>query len=202
MFSSSFQTGQFSINSKTRTFFRLGVSVASLETGFVTCILANSCRPDAAYVFGSSISSIPTGLLDALVYGSLVYFLVGLAINDGASIVNYIIFVLVLFVVSWTTGLFFSVYATCIESVTTTQAAMAGELIGRTLYIWFSQLIKYFCFQNPSHYCLLYFIQRVYSTAQRHPKLLYMDLLGELFLLDVSRWVCTSLLPTCFLHLI
>lgn len=85
---------------------------------------------DEAYVFGRSIASIPFGVLDALVYGTLVYFLVGLAVNDGASVVNYIIFVLILFVVSWTSGLVFSIYSACIETVTTTQAAMAGKLVG------------------------------------------------------------------------
>ena len=87
------------------------------------------------YVTARSLATIPFGILDAVYYGSMLYFLVGLAINDGASVANYFIFMVSLFTVSWTSGLFFSVYSSCIQTVTSAQAALAVTAI---LFVLFS----------------------------------------------------------------
>ena len=90
------------------------------------------------YVTARGLAAIPFGILDALFYGSLVYFLVGLAINDGASVGNYFMFVLILFAVSWTSGLFFAVFSSCVQTITTAQAAMGVTAILLVLFCGFT----------------------------------------------------------------
>jgi ABC-2 type transporter len=86
-----------------------------------------------------SIAAIPTGLLDAVYYGTFVYFLVGLAFNQGnANIGNYFIFIIMLFVTSWTSGLFFSVFSSCLQTITTAQAFLAVTLILMVLFCGFT----------------------------------------------------------------
>ena len=81
--------------------------------------------PTWCYVAGKSVASIPFAIADAVFYGTMVFFLVGLSINDGASVANYIVFVLLMFTVALTSGLFFSVFPTIVQDVTTAQACMA-----------------------------------------------------------------------------
>ena len=65
----------------------------------------------------------------------MIYFLVGLSINDGASFVNYLVFIALMFTVALTSGLFFSVFAACVQDVTTAQACMA---ITAVIFVLFS----------------------------------------------------------------
>lgn len=81
--------------------------------------------PAWTYVLGRSLATIPMALLDGLVFGSIVYWFVGLAYNDGASIANYFIFLLLLFCISLSAGLLFSVFSSLIRDRTLAQAAMA-----------------------------------------------------------------------------
>ena len=81
--------------------------------------------PTFAYVFGKSMASIPIAITDALCYGTVIYFFVGLAYDEGASIANYFVFLLILFTISLTTGLFFMIYAASVRVVTIAQAAMS-----------------------------------------------------------------------------
>jgi hypothetical protein len=69
--------------------------------------------------------AIPSAVIDSLLYGTIVYFFAGLAYNEGASVVNYIMFVLSLFVMALTSGLFFSMYSAVLGDIATAQAAMA-----------------------------------------------------------------------------
>jgi hypothetical protein len=85
--------------------------------------------PTWTYVVGRSVASVPSAVIDSFLFGTIVYFFVGLAINDGASVVNYIVFVLSLFVLSLTTGLFFSVYSAVLKDISIAQAAMAVTTI-------------------------------------------------------------------------
>lgn len=86
-----------------------------------------------------SIAAIPIGLIDALYFGSFIYFLVGLALNQGdASVANYFLFMLILFISSWTSGLFFSIYSSCIQTVTSAQALLAVTLILMLLFCGFT----------------------------------------------------------------
>ena len=81
--------------------------------------------PTWCYVLGQSIASIPVAITDALGYGTLIYFCVGLAINDGAGPGNYFFFLVLLFVISLTTGLFFMIFSSAVRVVTIAQATMA-----------------------------------------------------------------------------
>ena len=91
--------------------------------------------PAWCYVAGKSVASIPFALADAVLYGSMIYFLVGLSINDGASFTNYLIFLALMFSVALTSQLFFSVYVSCVQDVTTAQACMA---ITAVIFVLFS----------------------------------------------------------------
>ena len=81
------------------------------------------------------MASIPFALLDAVIFGTMVYFFVGLAINDGASAANYFVFLALMFAVALTSGLFFSVFSACVQDVTTAQACMAVTAV---VFILFS----------------------------------------------------------------
>jgi len=81
--------------------------------------------PASAYVFGKSVASFPIAFTDAICYGTVIYFCVGLAYEDGASIANYFVFLLILFTLSLTTGLFFMIYTASVRVVTIAQAAMS-----------------------------------------------------------------------------
>jgi len=77
--------------------------------------------------------------MDALYFGSLVYFLVGLALTEGnASVANYFIFLVILFTASWTSGLFFSVFSACVQTINTAQALMAVTAILLVLFCGFT----------------------------------------------------------------
>jgi ABC-2 type transporter len=82
---------------------------------------------------------MPIGLFDAVYFGSMVYFLTGLAFNQGdASIANYFIFMVNLFVVSWTSGLVFSVFSSCVKTITTAHSMMAVTAIVLVLFSGFT----------------------------------------------------------------
>ena len=81
--------------------------------------------PSWSYVLGCSMASIPNALFDAVGYGSFIFWLVGLAYNDGATIANYFIFMLLLFITSLTAGLVFGVFSASVRDITTSQACMA-----------------------------------------------------------------------------
>jgi ATP-binding cassette subfamily G (WHITE) protein 2 (SNQ2) len=91
--------------------------------------------PSWSYILGRSLASIPNALVDAIGYGTFIFWLVGLAYNDGASIANYFIFLLLLFVTSLSAGLIFGVFSASVQNVTTSQACMA---ILALVYILFS----------------------------------------------------------------
>lgn len=110
--------------------------------------------PTWTYVAGRSIAAIPNALIDGCVYGTMIFFLVGMAFSEGASIANYFIFMLLLFVSSLTSGLFFSVFPAIVQSVTIAQAGMA---IVAVLFVVFSG----FTVQPdviPDYYIWLYYI--------------------------------------------
>jgi hypothetical protein len=65
--------------------------------------------PTWTYVAGRSLAGLPSSIIDGFLYGTLVYWFVGLAHDDGASVANYFIFVLLIMMASVTIGLVFSV---------------------------------------------------------------------------------------------
>lgn len=90
--------------------------------------------PTWAYVLGRSIAGLPTAAIDAIGYGSMIFWLVGLAYNDGATIGNYFIFMMILFVAAWTTGVVFSIFSACVKDLTTAQACMS--IVGLLLVLF------------------------------------------------------------------
>jgi ABC-type multidrug transport system permease subunit len=94
--------------------------------------------PTWTYVVGRSVATIPSAAIDSFLYGSIVFFFAGLAFNDGASFANYIVFLLSLFVLSLTTGLFFSMYSAALRDINIAQAAMALSVIVLVLFSGFT----------------------------------------------------------------
>jgi hypothetical protein len=94
--------------------------------------------PTWTYVVGRSVATIPSAIIDSFLYGTIVFFFAGLAFNSGASVVNYIVFVLSLFVLSLTTGLFFSMYSAAVENISIAQAAMAVTTVLLMLFSGFT----------------------------------------------------------------
>lgn len=70
-----------------------------------------------------------------LIEGTMVYFLVGLAYNDGATVGSYFRYLLLMFSISLVSGLFFSMYSATLQTLTVAQAAMA---ITAVLFVLFS----------------------------------------------------------------
>jgi ABC-2 type transporter len=78
-------------------------------------------------------------MLDAVYFGSLVYFLVGLALTEGdATVGNYFVFMVILFTASWTSGLFFSIFSACVQTINAAQALMAVTVIVLVLFCGFT----------------------------------------------------------------
>ena len=98
--------------------------------------------PTWSYVIGRSIATIPIACTDALGYGTAIYFFVGLAApyNGADSIANFFVFLLLVFEISLTTGLFFSMYSASVKVVTISQACMA--LTGKHLEFLFLEPLK------------------------------------------------------------
>ena len=91
--------------------------------------------PTWSYVIGRSVATVPIAASDGLLYGTMIYFMVGLSYNDGATVGNYFVFMLVVFLLSLTTGLFFSMYSAAVKVVTIAQACMALTAV---LFVLFS----------------------------------------------------------------
>jgi hypothetical protein len=65
--------------------------------------------PTWTYVVGRSLASLPASIIDGLVYGSVIFWFVGLAHNEGASVGNYFMFMLLVLIASVTIGIVFSI---------------------------------------------------------------------------------------------
>lgn len=85
--------------------------------------------PTWCYILGRSLASIPNALIDASIYGTAVYFLAGLAYNDGATIGSYFMFWLLLFTMSLASGLFFGFFSSCVKTLTVAQVSMSYSSI-------------------------------------------------------------------------
>lgn len=94
--------------------------------------------PTWTYVFGRSLASIPASIIDGVVYGTLVYWLVGLAWNDGASFGNYVMFVLITMFSSIAIGLLFSIFSAITKDRSSGQALMSVSLVLLILFSGFT----------------------------------------------------------------
>ena len=89
-------------------------------------------------MFGRSVAAFPTSLIDGVIYGSIVYWFVGLAFNNGASIANFFVFMLLCLVASLAAGLVFSVFSATVKDKPTAQAAMAVTIVLLVLFSGFT----------------------------------------------------------------
>ena len=67
--------------------------------------------PTWTFVLGRALAGIPSALQDALIYGSCIYWMAGFAPNAGA----YFMFLLLILLVAFTTGVMFSVFSATIK---------------------------------------------------------------------------------------
>jgi ABC-2 type transporter len=94
--------------------------------------------PTWTFVFGRSLASIPSSIIDGLLYGTIVYWFVGLAHNDGASFANYIIFVLITTTGSIGIGLLFSIFSGITKDRSSGQAFMSVAIVFLILFSGFT----------------------------------------------------------------
>jgi len=94
--------------------------------------------PAWAYIFGRSMAALPTSIVDALIYGSLVYWCVGLAASSGAPFYNYLIFLLLVLVAAFSFGLTFSFFSTVCKDRPTTQACMSLSIVFLVMFSGFT----------------------------------------------------------------
>lgn len=94
--------------------------------------------PTWTYVVGRSIASIPASIIDGLLYGTIVYWFVGLAHNDGASFGNYVMFVLITMFASSGIGLIFSIFSAITKDRSMGQASMSVSLVVLILFSGFT----------------------------------------------------------------
>lgn len=81
--------------------------------------------PTWAYVVGRSIAALPVAFIDGICYGTLIYWLTGLAYNEGASVGNYFMFLLLTFSASLTSGFVFGIFSSAVRVVASAQACNA-----------------------------------------------------------------------------
>lgn len=95
--------------------------------------------PTWTYVLGRSLAGIPTALTDCILFGTIIYWFVGLANpRDGASVANYFVFILLVFVTSLGTGLIFSVFSAMVKDRPTSQACMTLMVVILVLFSGFT----------------------------------------------------------------
>jgi len=90
--------------------------------------------PTWAYVIGRSFAFLPSCAIDSFMYGTIVYWFVGLAYNDGASIANYFIFLLLTMISAVSSAYLFGVLSAVIKNRTTCQAFLSLSLVYFVLF--------------------------------------------------------------------
>jgi hypothetical protein len=90
--------------------------------------------PTSTYVLARSLAGIPASVITGILYGTITFWFVGLAHDEGASISNYFVFMLLILVTSLTTGLVFSIFSSITPDRTTGQACMAVSILSMVLF--------------------------------------------------------------------
>ena len=90
--------------------------------------------PTWTFVLGRSLAGLPSSLQDSLIYGSLIYWLVGLAPTAGC----YFVFLLLIQLSALTCGLMFSIFSATIKDRPSAQAAMSISLVVLILFSGFT----------------------------------------------------------------
>lgn len=92
--------------------------------------------PTWTFVVGRSLAGLPTSLIDGLLYGSIIYWFVGLSSSDGPG--AYFIFVLLVICGSMTAGLVFSIFSATVKDKPTAQACMSVTAVLLVLFSGFT----------------------------------------------------------------
>jgi len=90
--------------------------------------------PTWVYVFARALAGIPTSLQDALIYGSLIYWMAGFTYQAG----SYLMFLLLTLFCAFATGVMFSVFSATIKDRPTAQACMSVSLVVLVLFSGFT----------------------------------------------------------------
>jgi ABC-type multidrug transport system ATPase subunit len=99
--------------------------------------------PTWSYVVGRSLSTVPPSVIDGLLYGSIIFWFVGLAWNDGASFGNYIMFVLLATMASIGIGLLFSIFSAVTRDRAQGQAMMSVTVVILILFSGFTVRVNF-----------------------------------------------------------
>lgn len=94
--------------------------------------------PTWTFVLGRSIAYLPSSLLDALSYGVIVFFFSGMAYNDGATVANFFIFLLLVLLSAYTTILVFSILSATSPDSSTAMSTAVLCLILMTIFSGFT----------------------------------------------------------------
>ena len=94
--------------------------------------------PTWTFVVGRSLASIPSSIIDGLLYGTIVYWFMGLAYNDGASFVNFLMFILITVAASAGIGLMFSIFSAITKDRSTGQAYISVTMVLLILFSGFT----------------------------------------------------------------
>jgi ABC-type multidrug transport system permease subunit len=95
--------------------------------------------PTWSYVLGRSLAGLPTSLIDGILFGTIIYWFVGMAgPQNGASIANFFIFLLILITSSLAAGLVFSIFSSAAKDTPTAQAYMSITIVMLVLFSGFT----------------------------------------------------------------
>lgn len=92
--------------------------------------------PTWTFVAGRSLAGVPTSVIDALVYGSFVYWFVGLSSSDGPA--AFFKFLLLVLTASLSSGLIFSMFSATVRDKSTAQACMSIAIVLMVLFSGFT----------------------------------------------------------------
>lgn len=106
--------------------------------------------PTWTFVLARALAGVPSSLQDTLIFGSLIYWLAGLAPSAG----SYLIFLLLLLVYAFTCSLLFSIFSAIIRDKSSAQAAMAITMAGLILFSGYTVQPNVI----PSYYIWIYWI--------------------------------------------
>ena len=106
--------------------------------------------PTWTFVVGRSLAQLPQAFIDSMLYGTIVYFFVGLSYSDGATIANYFVFELLILATTYGATLIFAVFSSALRDKAACQAGMAvllGAHSGEILQI-LARFIVMFAYCN------------------------------------------------------
>ena len=87
---------------------------------------------------GRTLAFVPSSAIDSCMYGTIVYWFVGLAHNDGASIANYFIYLLLIMTSAISTASLLGIFPAVVKNRTTCQALLSLSLVYFVLFSGFT----------------------------------------------------------------